>query len=66
MNRRIPKTIQHDWKFYRVYDFGDGRPPQKNIHVCAACDGWTANLPAYKHEVCEGKDRRKKSDRRKA
>lgn len=38
---------------------------ERDVYDCPDCGCWTANLPLYKLDVCEAKDRRKgKPDRR--
>lgn len=64
-----PKIVRHDWKFtkelHQPLALG-GVSTLKNVYVCKCCGSWTVNLPLYKYEVCEKKDRRKnKEDRRK-
>lgn len=62
---RPPALVRHRWKFHREYVFPD-RALLRNIWRCSDCKGWTANMPAFKYDVCEGRDRRRnKPDRRK-
>jgi len=42
------RAVQHDWK----PGFGRG------VYICESCSCWTANLPSYKDEVCDAKERR--------
>src|SRR6267154_879076 len=42
------RAVQHDWK----PGFGRG------VYNCESCSCWTANLPSYKDEVCDAKERR--------
>lgn len=55
MKARTPPAVRHLW-FRR--DKGEA------VYVCTACRSWTANLPLYRYDVCEARDRRKQPDRR--
>ena len=60
MTRRkhAPRSVQHSWV--------EGRRPERDVWICCTCKTWTANLPLYRYEVCDKRDRRKrKADRRK-
>ena len=61
---RPPVLVRHRWKFHSKYVFPDGSL-LRNIWRCSHCKLWTNNMPAYKYDVCEGRDRRaNKPDRR--
>jgi hypothetical protein len=52
----VASVVKHDW-VERADDHG--------VYDCVNCTSWTANLPLYKDEVCDAKERRF-TDRRKA
>jgi hypothetical protein len=64
--RRAPKEVQCRWRLAKVTDFKEQPQVGKHVYFCPDCKSWTANLPAYRFDVCSAKDRRKKScaDRR--
>jgi len=45
------EELRCDWK--SVPEKGRG------VYRCSQCGLWTANLPLYRNDVCEAKDRRK-------
>lgn len=50
MSKKIPAEVKCDWK---------QRAGERGVYDCADCKSRTANLPLYKDDVCEAKDRRK-------
>jgi hypothetical protein len=60
--KKIPDEVKHDWKLRERARRAKG--PQ--VYVCATCKSRTANLPLYKDDVCEAKDRRKGAPDRRA
>lgn len=58
-------NLKCNWKRAEVV-FGNivqflpkGSRKQTGTWMCADCKQWTSNLPLYKNEICEKKDRRK-------
>lgn len=50
MKRPVPRKLHHEWT---------PRLDQPGVFDCPVCGQWTANLPLYRQEVCDAKDRRK-------
>ena len=65
MMRATPEEVRHDWRLHKTHTIAG--QTVANVYVCQACDAWTANLPLYRNEICQRKDRRRKNqDRRKS
>ena len=71
MRRKHPPIkVRHDWQKATketLERFGFTTPGMaRGVYECPTCEGWTANLPLYRYEVCSAKDRSKgPGDRRK-
>lgn len=56
MSQKVPLIVQHTWT---------ARHGTPGVYDCHICKSWTANIPAYRFEVCPKRDRRKaKRERR--
>ncbi len=45
----VPEEVKHAWVL---------RSGTVHTYDCTFCQSWTANLPAYRNEVCPKRDRR--------
>lgn len=45
----VPEEVKHIWVL---------RSGTVHTYDCTFCQSWTANLPAYRNEVCPKRDRR--------
>jgi len=63
---KAPKEVRCEWRLAVVSDYDEQPQVGSGVYFCPACKSFTANLPAYRYDVCDAKDRRKSAwqDRR--
>lgn len=57
METKVSEHVKHNWVERPFED-------QKGIFDCVFCKHWTANIEAYKDDVCQARNRRKSGERR--